>query len=315
MEASVTGRRQSLVGSRSSTRRAVLLLRAAAASAVLGVVVYALWARHAARVELDQKRTALTRDWSDARKSVGAQGEQLLSQVENLIANAASQAGVVEYVAQDLRREGAFAAAMTRPMIYLRIPIATAATHAAVAAAAAQSGKDSFLLCLLDPPRPANEKAFLPKARAALAGGSATHQLAPDVFRLHELEKGSAQLSAAWGDGIAGARDARALARLQRDFEKTPILSIKALLRAELLVATLDEADDVGGVTEMDGEHAHHVRVAVWDLKRAQLLLNLRRHVDPSWITPNRRSQYAREFDSCKLAVAVHDAVATDSEH
>lgn len=313
IEASVAGRRQ-VVGLKRSNRRVALVVRAAAVVMVLGVVGSAVWAQRNARLDRDRMRAALTQDWSDARNEVGVQGEQLLMQIERLLTEAAGHAGAGEYVAQPLRREGALAAVLARPLIYVRIPSVAAATHASIAAASAESGKDAFLLCLLEPPRPASEQAFLPKARAALAGGTATYPLTAQVFRLHDLESGTSRLSLAWGAAIAGARDTKALSRLQRDFQKAPILGVKNALRAEVLVATLDEADDSGGVTEMDGEHPHTVRVVLWDLKRAELLLSVRRHVDPSWVSPNRRSQYARELDSCKLAIAVHDTVTTELE-
>lgn len=97
--------------------------------------------------------------------------------------------------------------------------------------------------------------------------------------------------------------------RLEREFKRAPLAATKATLTAERLLAVFDEPNDAGGVTEMDGEHAHSVRVLMWDLTTNKLLLKFRTKVDPAWITPNRRSQYARELDSCKLAVAARDYV------
>jgi len=69
----------------------------------------------------------------------------------------------------------------------------------------------------------------------------------------------------------------------------------------------MDEADGTGP-TEL-GERAHHVRVGLVDLDKEELLLRLRRHVDPSWITPNVRAEYASGIDAGSLAGDVRAAV------
>ena len=61
--------------------------------------------------------------------------------------------------------------------------------------------------------------------------------------------------------------------------------------------------------TELDGENAHYVRLVVLELETGRALLVVRRQVDPTWVSPNRRSLYARELDGCKLALEVRDAV------
>jgi hypothetical protein len=52
------------------------------------------------------------------------------------------------------------------------------------------------------------------------------------------------------------------------------------------------------------------VRVGLVDLVADKLLLELRRYVDPAWISATARAEYAMGMDSCALAVDVHAAVA-----
>ena len=105
------------------------------------------------------------------------------------------------------------------------------------------------------------------------------------------------------------ARSSQELAELERELRKAPIDATRSALRARLLIAVLDEPKEGTGPTELDGEHAHHVRILLADLPTQKPLLRMRRPVDPSWITPGRRPRYARELDGCKLGLDLRDAV------
>jgi predicted RNA binding protein with dsRBD fold (UPF0201 family) len=76
----------------------------------------------------------------------------------------------------------------------------------------------------------------------------------------------------------------------------------------------LDEPGDQGGPTELDGERPHSVRVGLVDLSTKKVLLRMRRHVDPRWLSASARAELASGIDSCELALQVHKAVAGESE-
>ena len=103
--------------------------------------------------------------------------------------------------------------------------------------------------------------------------------------------------------------DPNELIRLRRDFEKAPIDAAKQALRASVLVVAMDEPGDGVGPTELDGERAHAVRIALVDLAGARLLLRLRKLVDPTWISLAKKSDFASGLDSCGLAADVHEHV------
>jgi hypothetical protein len=46
------------------------------------------------------------------------------------------------------------------------------------------------------------------------------------------------------------------------------------------------------------------------DLTSGQLLLRFRRGVDPSWLSPAARAEYASGIDSCALAFDLREALA-----
>ena len=76
-----------------------------------------------------------------------------------------------------------------------------------------------------------------------------------------------------------------------------------------MLLFAIDEPGERTAVSELDGEKPHWVRVGLIDLTTGQLLLRLRRRVDPSGLSEVTRAEYARGVDDCSLALDVRQAV------
>lgn len=307
IEASLSGRRKQ-GGAAHSTARLTSLVRLGAALGIIAVVAAAVVARHRERAELARARAALFETWTAQTTPMAPGDRGFLPRLEQVLAGF-SGAYPGDLVAESLGTMGRFLAVLTRPSVYVRGPLGAFGSPAGVAKAASESGKDALLLCLLEPPASRAEKTLLTKARIALGGGASVQQATPSVRRLHDIEVSLPFLLPSWGERVQDAKDMQALLRLERELKKAPVLAAKSVLRAELLIAALDEPNDAGGVTELDGEHAHSIRLLILDLVADKPLLRIRRQLDPSWITPNRRSQYARELDGCKFALDVHDAV------
>ena len=94
----------------------------------------------------------------------------------------------------------------------------------------------------------------------------------------------------------------------------SPIVRAKQAVRAELLLAALDEPSDGGGPTELDGERAHAVRIVLVDLASEKVLLRTKKLVDPTWISLAKKSTYASGLDSCGLAFDVHEGLGKNAK-
>jgi hypothetical protein len=154
------------------------------------------------------------------------------------------------------------------------------------------------------PPASRSEKALLAKARAANA---ADDRMAPaaHVERVHDAILGFPLLAPAWEARVAAAGTRAELKSLQTIFRRAPLKAAKRAAKAQLLLFVIDEPGDGKGPTELDGERPHAVRVGLVELATEKLLLQLRRHVDPGWISEKARSEYASGIDSCALALDV----------
>jgi hypothetical protein len=261
------------------------------------------------RAALERTRQALFAQWSAEATSLKPEDHAFLDRVQHPLADLrGAYAG--DFIAPELRLPEALARLLARSAIYFRATeMALDGSPAAIARAASESGKDTLLLCLLIPPPNATEKTLLAKARLAMAGGAAFMQPTQTAMRLNDVQAGLPVLQKAWGDRIRAAKTESELQQLEREFKRAPLGSTKRALHAELLIGALDERSDGGSVTELDGEAPHNIRLVVTELASNRVLIRLRRHADPSWITANRRPQYARELDGCRFALDVHGAV------
>ncbi|MEO6599957.1 MAG: hypothetical protein ABIQ16_08815 [Polyangiaceae bacterium] len=220
--------------------------------------------------------------------------------VEGLVADAAG-AYAGDWVTDELQGEEALAKTLGRQMVYLRGPLEGLGTPAGFKASAAESFKDAFCACLVDPPDARTERSLANKARAALSQrGSASS----GIERMHPVLASLPLLLPAWQARVRTA-DAAELSKLAALLSNAPIASAKRAMKAELLLLVIDEPGDTQGPTELDGERAHWVRVHLLDLVKATPLLRLRLRVDPGWISPNVRAAHAGGIDSCSLALDV----------
>ena len=79
--------------------------------------------------------------------------------------------------------------------------------------------------------------------------------------------------------------------------------------KARQLLAVMDEPGDPKAPAELDGERPHAVRVTLTDLSSGQIRLRYRATVDPSWLSPTTRAEYASGIDGCALAVDLRNAL------
>ena len=213
-----------------------------------------------------------------------------------------------ELVANELRAPGGLAATLARPAVYVHGPIDAFHTPDSVRQVAVDSVKDTFLLCLVDPPATRAEKAVLAKVRLAYDGGAPLEQRTPDVLRLADAQALLRVLSPAWEARVRAA-DASQLTKLRGELDRVPIEKGKQALKAGLLIVAMDEPAPVTSPAELDGERAHEVRVAIVEASSSKVLLRLRKHVDPGDWSAKARPDYARGLDECGLAVDVREAV------
>jgi len=305
IEASVTGRRQS------NTRRRVRwtsLIRAAVVLGVSGLMgAFYLAVRHE-HAEMRQARASVLAQWNTFAATLTENDRGFLERVQRTLAPLQGDYPG-DAIASELRSPGALEAWLARPAVYVRGPLSAFAGGSAMLHTASESSKDTLLLCLLDPPQSRDEKTLLAKARLSMIGGAGLFQATPNVIRLYDAKVGLPLLQPAWSERIKDAKDLLTLAQLERELNRAPLALAKRAVRTDLLIAVIDEPHVKAGVTELDGENLHDIRLVVTQLDTDRPLLRLRRTVDPSWISSRRRPEYARELDGCKFALEVRDAV------
>lgn len=305
IEASVRGRKRRSGAARTSPRL-VALLRVGVVVLIAFVALSVVGARRRAREEIERSREALL-------AAVRPHAISLTAEEKGSVARAGSWlvrlSGPYEgdFVADELRANGALAATLRRPSIYVRGQLGAFASPVLLSETAATSSKDALLLCLLEPPASRSEKVLLASVRIAYGRGAAMEEHTGNVRRLNDAVVGLPLLTPEWSARVAATDDPAELARLRRDLDHAPLGRAREAARAGLLVVAMDEPSDGGGPTELDGERAHAVRIAVVDLASSKALLRIRKLVDPTWISLARRSEYAIGLDSCGLAFDVHE--------
>lgn len=183
--------------------------------------------------------------------------------------------------------------ALQEPFVYVRGPIGSFANPDTIAGAASTSGRDALVACLLDPPATRAQKDVAAKTVGIEAKTS-------HVRRLHELEVGLPFLAPEVLRRAEKEMDLPTLLKTKRDLDRAPIDAAKRGARARLLLAAMDEPGE--GTTELDGERKHHVRVVLVEVLTGARLLDVRKLVDPAWISAEARPMHARAYDSCLLA-------------
>jgi hypothetical protein len=307
VQASVTGRKRD-PGASSRMRRIASLARLALVLVLVFATHTVVTTRQRMRADVEQRRANLLEAVRAHAATLTAEDQSAVARAERWLVRF-SGAYEGDVVADEVRSREARKSTLGRPAIYVRGTIESLRTSDGIAAAAATSAKDALLLCLSDPPAERTEAALLERVRTAYGGGVAAEERSANVRRLDDAIVGLPFLLPPWADRVRAAEDANELARLKRDFERTPIERAKQAARAEILVAAADEPGDGSGPTELDGERPHDVRITIVDLRRGEVLLRMRRHVDPSWISAARRPMYATGLDGCAFAFDVHEAL------
>ncbi len=210
-----------------------------------------------------------------------------------------------DFVDDAMRAPGAVQEALGRPSVYVRGPVEAFASPASIASAAAASFKDPLVLCLVAPPTARSEKAMMHPVRVVYDGGQAAEGEAPHVRLLSEAEAGLPYLLPSWASHVEQAASLAAIDGLRSEFHAAPAERAVRALKAGVLLCAFDEPGTHDGPTELDGERPHDVRLGLVDLAASKVLLRLRRHVDPGWISTSRRAEYAVGLDACALALDV----------
>ena len=310
IEASVAGRRGQPLPTRRITPRLKSLVRVGVVLAAAAIVTSVVVARRREHDAFEKDRAALLAAVDKESASLTEKDRHAVERVEALVPRLG---GTYEgdVVAPEVRAPGAIGALLARPAMYLRGPLDDFANAAGVKRAAGASLKDALVVCLLDPPAARTEKALLPKVRAAYGSVATVEQRTPNVRRLHEAETGMPLLASPWAARVRAAKEPGELAALRTELERAPLARAKEAARAEVLLVAVDEPAAPGGLTELDGERAHDVRVALVDLASEKVLLRVRRHVDPGPWSQSARTDFASGLDACALAFDVRAGVGS----
>jgi hypothetical protein len=304
IERSIGARARTARGKRSTARLRTTLLRLTIAVLLTAVTSTVLLARRRYRQEVSRARAELLETVQANSALLTADERSFMTRVEPwLLGLAASYEG--DLVADELRASKALETTLARPSVYVRGPATAFGTSAAIADAASASTRDSFLLCLLDPPASRAEKVVASKVRALYAGAG---RVSEQARRLHDAEEGLRRLLFPWQERALAAQELRDVDRLKADLAKVAVAETKRAAQAELLIAVMDEMGEPGPA-ELDGERAHQARVAIVDLRAGKTLLRARKRVDPNWLAVSTRSTLASAVDGCALALDVRGDV------
>lgn len=296
VEASVRGRR----GRARRTPRARALVRIVAISLIVVALVEAGLAARRAHRQMERERAALLDRVRHASASVTTKQLAVVKRVEPWLGRlGGSYAG--DFVDETLRSDEALSRVLARPSVYVRGSLAD------LAADARESYPDALVLCLLDPPPKRTEHELRAKARAAMTARGM--QPAHNVARYADALVGLPFLAPGWAARVAATDDRGELDALVRAFDRAPIEGAIRAAKAVVLLMVVDESGASTGLSELDGERPHDVRVGLVDLEKNKILLRLRRHVDPAWASASTRAELAKGIDSCSLALDVRAAV------
>jgi hypothetical protein len=263
--------------------------------------------RRQAQRDLDRARVELLDRVKTESAALDAEDKNIVTSTETWLARLAAAEYEGDVIDETLRHPGELHATLERSILWVRGPIAGFAGSAKIKETALGSAKESFLLCLLDPPSSKAEKVLLDPVRVAYLGGAPVETRTPNVRRLDDAIAGLPFYMPAWSERVRNAADRAEIEKLRGELDKASFERTKKAVKSRLLLVAMDEPGTGGGPTELDGERPHFVRVALVDLSSSKVLLRLRRHVDPSFISQAKRPTYANGLDSCALAYDVHD--------
>jgi hypothetical protein len=305
IEASVTGRTPTR--RRSSTRaRRTALLRLAGVAAVITVVGGSAFAWERAVADRESARDALLDAVGREANGVTAEELDAPARIEAVLLElGGSYAG--DSVPDAVRAPGGLRKLLAQPAVYLRGPIQSFRSASGIREVAPESGKDSFLSCLLDPPPSKEERALFERVQAVRAGERAVAEPMRHVRRLRDALVGLPFLSPAWVERVHDADSILDIAELHRTFARAPVREALEAARAKVIIVVQDEAKVPGTVTELDGATVHDVRLGIYDARTGDVRLRVKRRSDPEWVSERRRPHHSREIEDCRMARAVRE--------
>jgi hypothetical protein len=316
VEASVTGRTpgRSRQGARARRTALVRLTVAATVATLVGGVAVA-WERGVS--EREGARAALLDALSRESSGVTVADLEAPPRVEALLLKTYG-AYPGDLVPPALHAPGRLEALLAEEALYVRGPVEAFRSASAIASAATESGKDTLLACLLEPPASEDERVLLERVRAIRAGDRAVVETLRHVHRLADALVGLPLLAPAWRDRVRTASTLRDLTSLRRTLDRAPLGQARAAARAKILIVVQDEPKEPGTITELDGATVHDVRVGIYDVRSGETRLRVRRRADPEWISERRRPHDARELEDCRLGGEIRRSVVgarpTDSK-
>jgi hypothetical protein len=301
IERSVAGRRR--IRQKRETRRIkTTILRLAIVVAITALATSVLLARRRYRQEVASVRAAVLQSVQAQNAAFSSEDRAFMARVEPWLERlAAAYEGDV--TSAEIRSSKDLDAMLARPSVYVRGPTSGFASSVAIAETAAVSTRDALLLCLLDPPPFRLEKDVVAKVRAVYGSGAFSEHARP----LHEAADGVRRLLLPWEERLQNANELRDLERIQVDLSKVHVEDAKRAVRAELLIAAMDEP--ALGPADLDGEKVHDVRVEIVDLRAGKVRLRARKRVDPNWLSASTRTTFAAAADGCALAFDIRGVV------
>ncbi len=230
----------------------------------------------------------------DARRAELPPGhEGFIAATDRFIADAAHEVDRADFIAPAVKGHDALEGWLHRRAVYVRLPASGAGDAHALDEAAQASTKDSFLVCLLEPPPSTSEHDLLAKVRGVYFDGAKVDDETANVRRLADAHAGLSALGPAIEGALRAADEMPALRKLRHDLETAPLGGAVKAASAELLITVVD-----------DGAEA---RVALVDLTSKSFLLRVRRRLEVPGTSP-AASIYREQLEGCALAVAARHA-------
>ena len=282
----------------------VAIARALMVLAIVGMATTIFVAQRRAREKFERRRAALA-------GAVEAQASTLTESEKNVVARAEAAvrrlAGPYEgdFVASELRAEGALSNLLASPAAYVRGNIENITRAPSIATVAEESNKDALLFCLFDPPASRDEKVLAAKVSEAWEP-KLLEQRTAQVASLRDAAVGLPLLQPSFLARVKAVRSAREFVALEHAFASAPIGRAKKVAHAQYLIAAIDEGPTF---LAFSGDTAHDVRFAIVELATSKVVLRVRRHVDPANVSAARRVKYSVDIDGCTVALEARDAV------
>lgn len=279
------------------------VLRVVTVVLVLAAVIGVARGRKQRAAELDAARSSLLGKIRGAASQLSRADFEIKARAESAIALHAAPPYAGDLMADELRTEQGWRAALSLPTLYVRGPLDGLSNPKRLPELAASSFKDPLVPCLLEPPEARTEKALRRKA-SAKSDTATSH-----VERLAPLLQALPLLGQSWQQRVESTQTLDALRQLQKLYDAAPVAAALRAAKARQMLIVMDEAGASTGPTELDGERAHPVRLVLTDLGSGELRLRFRRDVDPSWLSNDARAQNASGIDSCALAFDLRQAL------